>query len=63
MERSDFSSIKLEGESIAIVTVGVDLAMNASVVQGIDFADDPARRAMRPYSTYASNDSSFATLR
>jgi hypothetical protein len=36
MERSNFSSSHLEGEIIAIVTVGIDLAKNVFAVHGID---------------------------
>ena len=36
MERSNFSSTHLEGEIMAIVTVGIDLAKNVFAVHGVD---------------------------
>jgi transposase len=36
MERSNFSSTDLEGEIMAIVTVGIDLAKNVIAVHGVD---------------------------
>jgi transposase len=42
MERSTFSSTHLEGESMAIVTVGVDLAKNVFAVHGVDETGKPA---------------------
>jgi transposase len=42
MERSNFSSTHLEGEIMAIVTVGIDLAKNIFAVHGVDETGKPA---------------------
>jgi transposase len=42
MERSNFSSTHLEGEIMAIVTVGIDLAKNVFAVHGVDETGKPA---------------------
>ena len=39
MERSNFLSTYLDGETIIIVTVGIDLAKNVFAVHGVDECD------------------------
>jgi transposase len=41
MEKSNFSSTHLEGEIMAIVTVGIDLAKNVFAVHGVDECGKP----------------------
>ena len=36
MERAEFSSTHLEGEIVAIVPVGIDLAKNVFAAHGVD---------------------------
>jgi hypothetical protein len=42
MEKSNFSSTHVEGEIMAIVTVGIDLAKNVFAVHGVDESGKPA---------------------
>ena len=41
MERSNFSSTRLEGEIMANVTVGIDLVKNVFAVHGVDETGKP----------------------
>jgi transposase len=51
MERQNFSSTHLEGEIMAIVTVGIDLAKNVFAVHGVDESGKPT--LVRPEVTRA----------